>query len=69
MFLLAWQVSNWRATMAFSIIGWWWESNHKLNYCFSLHAWVVDRQGAGLLGINLETLDLLGEINLETWSC
>lgn len=55
--------------MAFSIIGWWWESNHKLNYCFSLHAWVVDRQGAGLLGINLETVDLLGEINLETWSC
>lgn len=56
---LARQVFNWRATMAFSIIGWyWWESKHKLNFYFPLQL-VVIRQGADLLAFNLETLDLL----------
>ena len=51
---LAWQASNWSAPVSFSIIGWCRESNHKLNFCFSLNWWLL---GKGL--------DLLGEINLE----
>jgi hypothetical protein len=39
---LAWQASNWRATMAFSIIGWGWESTHILLFPSAL---VVVRQG------------------------
>lgn len=47
---LAWLASNWSATV---------------NFCFPLHL-VVVRKVEGLFGINMEMLDLLGEINLET---
>jgi len=52
-------------------IGWCWESNHKLNFCFPLHWWLLGRGGlvtwgCRFVGGNLEILDLLGEISLET---
>lgn len=50
--------------MPFSIIGWRWESNHKL--LLPSATLVVVRPGAALLGINLKMLELLGEINLKT---
>lgn len=53
----------WRAAVVFSIIGWCWELNHKLNFCFSPHWWLLGR-GAGLLGIKLKMLDLLENISL-----
>jgi hypothetical protein len=63
--------SNWRATVAFNIIGWCWESYHKLNFCSPLHWWLSGKRSACNLGVqvcsgcNLETLVLLG-ISLET---
>lgn len=36
------QASNWKAAAAFTIIGWSWESDHKLLFPSAL---VVDRQG------------------------
>ena len=75
------QASNWRATMAFNIIGWCWKSYNKLSFCSPLHWWSLGRgwacnlgrQVAGEItwrcwycwGCNLEILVLLG-INLET---
>jgi hypothetical protein len=29
--------------MAFNIIGWGWEPNHKLNFCFSPDWWLLAR--------------------------
>ena len=46
------QASNWKATVAFNIIGWFWESYHRLNFCSSLHWWSLGKgwlRGAGLL--------------------
>jgi hypothetical protein len=37
------QVSNWKATVAFSIIDWCWESNCKLNFYFLLHWCLLSR--------------------------
>jgi hypothetical protein len=37
---LGWYTSDWRAIMAFNIIGWCWEPNHKLNFCFSPDWWL-----------------------------
>ena len=75
------QASNWKAPVAFNIIGWCWESYHKLNFCSPLHWWSLGRGWACNLGCrfvggitwrhwscwgcNLETLLLLG-ISLET---
>jgi hypothetical protein len=42
------QTSNWKAPVAFNIIGWCWESYHKLNFC-SPSALVVIRQGVGVM--------------------
>ena len=59
------QASNWKATVAFNIIGWCWESYHKLNFCSPLHWWSLGRGWACNLGVqvcwgnNLETLVLL----------
>ena len=38
-----WMFLAWQATIAFSIIGWCWESNHERNFCFPLHWWLIDR--------------------------
>jgi hypothetical protein len=75
------QASNWEAPMAFNIIGWCWESYHKLNFRSPLHWWTLGRGWAcnpgcrfvggitcrhwSCWGYNLETLLLLG-ISLET---
>ena len=73
------QASNWKAPVAFNIIGWCWESYHKLNFCSPLHWWSLGRGWACNLGVQvcwgnnletlvlciLETLLLLG-ISLET---
>jgi hypothetical protein len=69
------QASNWKTPVAFNIIGWCWESYHKLNFCSSLHWWSLGRGWA----CNLGGADLLGGNNLETgfvesvswkcWSC
>jgi hypothetical protein len=37
------QASNWKAPVAFNIIGWCWESYHKLNFCSPLHWWSLGR--------------------------
>ena len=37
------QASNWKATVAFNIIGWCWESYHKLNFCSPLHWWSLGK--------------------------
>jgi hypothetical protein len=63
------QVSSWKAAVAFNIIGWCWESYHKLNFCPPLH-WSLLGRGCNLgvqvcWGNNLEMLVLLG-ISLET---
>ena len=44
------QASNWKATVAFNIIGWCWEPNHKLNFCFPPDWWLLGSEvpGAGL---------------------
>jgi hypothetical protein len=65
------QASHWQAPVAFSIIGWCWESHHKLRFCSPLHWWSLGRGWACNLGVqvcwgnNLEMLVLLG-ITLET---
>lgn len=65
------QASHWKATVTLNIIAWCCESYHKLNFCFCLHWWSLDRGWACNLGVqvcwwnNLETLVLLG-ISLET---
>jgi hypothetical protein len=75
------QASNWKAPVAFNIIGWCWESYHKLNFSSPLHWWTLGKGWACNLGCrfvggitrrpwscggcNLETLVLLG-ISLET---
>ena len=45
------QASNWKAPVAFNIIGWCWESYHKLNFCFPLHWWSLGRGWACNLGM------------------
>jgi hypothetical protein len=59
------QASSWRATMAFSIIGWCWESHCKFKFCFPQHWWSLANGACNLwlqacLECNLEMLVLLG---------
>ena len=42
------QASNWKATVAFNIIGWCWESHHKLNFCSPLNCWSLGKEGVAL---------------------
>jgi hypothetical protein len=44
--------------LPFKIIGWCWEPNLNLNFCFPPDWWLLGSEvpGAGLLGSNLETL-------------
>ena len=50
--------------MAFNIIGWWWEANHNLNFCFPPDWWLL-RSEVPWTGLNPRGTDLLGN-NLET---
>jgi len=75
------QASNWKAPVAFNIIGWCWQSYHKLNFCFPLCWWSlgkgwpwnleykfvegITRRHWSCWWYSLETLLLLG-ISLET---
>ena len=45
------QSSNLEVTVAFNIIGWCWESYHKLNFSFSLHRWSLDSGWVYNLGV------------------
>lgn len=49
------QASNWGVPVAFNIIGWCWESYHKLNFYSPLSWWSLGRGWALLLGISLQT--------------
>jgi len=35
--------SDWKAAVVFNIIGWCWESYHKLDFCCPLHWWLLSR--------------------------
>ena len=50
--------------MAFNIIGWWWEANRNLNFCFPPDWWLL-RSEVPWTGLNPRGTDLLGN-NLET---
>jgi hypothetical protein len=48
------QASNWKAIVAFNIIGWCWvESYHKLNFCSPLHLWLLCKVWACNLGMQV----------------
>ena len=34
-------LSDWGAIITFNIIGWYWEPNHKLNFCFLPVWWLL----------------------------
>jgi hypothetical protein len=44
------QASNWKAPVAFNVIGRCWESHHKLNFCSLLHWWSLGKGWACNLG-------------------
>ena len=58
------QASNWKAPVAFNIIGWCWESYHKLNFCSPLHWWSLGREQACNLGCRF-----VGDITRRHWFC
>jgi hypothetical protein len=47
------QASNWKATVAFNVIIWCWESYHKRNFCSNLHWWSLGRGEACSLGVQV----------------
>ena len=53
--------SNWEAVVAFNIIGWCWESYHKLNFCSFC---IGDHQARG--GLVTWSASLLGEQSGDT---
>jgi hypothetical protein len=73
----AWQASNWSTTLALGVkfnfcfpLHWWLGSGRFVTWGYRF-VWGGDLE-IGLRhrpcwGNNLETLDLLGEVNLETW--
>ena len=70
------QASNWKAPVSFNIIGWCWESHHKLNFCSPLHWWLLGKGwacnlggGAGLLGKKPGDLGLVDGVTWKRWSC
>ena len=42
-----------KATVAFNMIGWCWESYHKCNFCSPLHWWSLGRGWACILGVQV----------------
>lgn len=58
------QAPNWKATVAFNMIGPCCESYHKLNFCFLLHWWSLDKGWACYLGVQV-----CWEITWRCWSC
>lgn len=58
------QAPNWKATVAFNMIGPCCESYHKLNFCFLLHWWSLDKGWACYLGVQA-----WWEIIWRCWSC
>jgi hypothetical protein len=60
------QASNWKATVPFNIIGWCWESYHKINFCSPLHWWWLGRGWACNLGAGYR---FVGGITWGRWSC
>jgi hypothetical protein len=41
---LALHTSDWETTWAFNIIGWFWDPNHKLNFCFPPDGWLLGNE-------------------------
>jgi hypothetical protein len=58
------RASKWKATLAFNITGWCWESHHKLNFCSPLHGWSLGKGWACNLGCRF-----VGGITRRYWSC
>ena len=47
------QASNWKATVAFNIIGWCSWSYHKFNFCTPLNWWSLGKARACNLGVQV----------------
>jgi hypothetical protein len=59
------QTSNWKAPMAFTIIGWCWESYLKFNFCSPLHWRLLGKGWACNLGVQV----CWGGVTWRHWSC